>query len=90
LVTALCSAGLAGTLPAGAADILKQAVDTLDTIAQESMAPLFKAITEELEQSLLKIHQEDFDVEISTTTTNCSKVLSRMHVLAVHVKGKRV
>jgi hypothetical protein len=61
-------------LPAGSADILKQAVEALGSIAQESLAPLFKSITDRLEQSLLKMHQEDFDAEISSTT-NCSKVL---------------
>lgn len=47
-------------LPAAAADVLSPSLGTIYGVAGESVAPLFQAMLDRLESSVLKIHDQDF------------------------------
>lgn len=81
-------AGFASMLPATSAERLNSAVAGLDSIAHESLTPLFKAITERLEHTLLQMHEEAFGSATASTTTIRSKV--RVLVVCLCFRGSYV
>ncbi|CAA6656559.1 unnamed protein product [Spirodela intermedia] len=64
-------------LPAAAADVLSPSLGTIYGVAGESVAPLFQAMLDRLESSILKIHDQDFELQRSAAHLR-AEFLSRL------------